>query len=336
MQNMPAISVVMSVYNDAEHVAATIGSILQQTFSDFELIVVDDCSTDNSLNIIQSFNDSRIILIENDKNFGLAASLNRGIHAANSKYIARIDSDDVALPERLKVQFDFMEQNPEVGVCGSYYQNFGYLTNISTVPLDDFSIKFKLLYDCPLLHPSLIIRKEVLDKNNMYYNPEFRKNQDYELYSRLVDVTRFANIPKVLMNYHQVESNLTRIQSGIQRDNILKIRRTFFSKVRVELSDIEIDLYANVNYHQYPTCKKDVVLLEQLFLRMIEGNLNSRYLPPEKFNAAIGMLWDNLCINNTHLGWWTFKVHRESKLRKYYASSIAESKKFLIKSIIRK
>lgn len=336
MQHTPAVSVVMSVYNDAEQVAATISSILQQTFSNFEFIIIDDCSTDNSPGVIQSFNDARIKLLKNETNHGLAASLNRGIHEAKGKYIARIDSDDIALPERLQVQFNFMEQHPEIGVCGSYYKNFGYLTNISTVPLDDFSIKFKLLYDCPLLHPSLIIRKEVLDKNNMYFNPAFRKNQDYELYSRLVDVTKFANIPQVLMQYHQVESNLTRIQTGIQRENILKIRRAFFSKVHVTLSDKEIDLYANVNYHHYPTGKEDVVLLEKLFLRMVEGNLITHYLPPEKFNLAIGTLWDNLCTNTTRFGLWVYQRHKQSKLHHYYSSALLKSKKFFIKALIRK
>ena len=121
----PLVTVLMPVYNGEKYLKEAIESILNQTFKDFEFLIINDGSTDNSVKIIQSFNDLRIRLIHNESNIGLIKTLNKGLKLSNGKYIARMDCDDVSLPKRLSVQINFMEKHPEIGVCGSWVKIIG-------------------------------------------------------------------------------------------------------------------------------------------------------------------------------------------------------------------
>lgn len=122
---MPEISVVLSVYNDAKYVGVAIESVLAQTFTDFELIIIDDASTDESLSIARDFADERIRIVENEENLGLTKSLNKGISLAQGKYIARMDSDDICLPTRFEKQVAYLDAHPDVGVCGGWVELIG-------------------------------------------------------------------------------------------------------------------------------------------------------------------------------------------------------------------
>ena len=131
----PQISVVMPAYNAEKYITEAIDSILFQTFKDFEFIIINDASTDSTKDIIESYKDPRIKLVNNEQNKGVAKSLNIGISVACGKYIARMDADDIALPERFQKQFDFMEQHPNIDVCGSWAKKTGNENEIINNPV---------------------------------------------------------------------------------------------------------------------------------------------------------------------------------------------------------
>ncbi|MDR1502656.1 MAG: glycosyltransferase [Prevotella sp.] len=199
----PAISIVMPVYNAARYLPETMESVLTQTFSDFELIIVNDGCTDDSVDIIKSYNDGRIVLMENRHDF--IRSLNRGIGKSQGKYIARMDADDIMLPKRLSVQYEFMEAHPGIDICGSWMETFGGNVQTAKMPSGHEDIVRSLLFGNAIFHPTAFMRKSSLEKCKSYpnlYKSKYIYAEDYKLWIDLVkNRLVFANIPKVLLWY---------------------------------------------------------------------------------------------------------------------------------------
>ncbi len=154
----PSISVILPVYNADRYLRAAIQSILDQTLSNFELIIINDGSIDNSKAIVESFIDPRIIFIENPKNLGLIATLNKGLTLAKSNLVARMDADDIAFPERLQIQFDFLTQHPEVTLVGTWsdiINEKGVHCKIHKNPLTHTAIMYELMFGNTITHPSI-------------------------------------------------------------------------------------------------------------------------------------------------------------------------------------
>jgi len=194
------VSVVMSVYNGERYLAEAIESILGQTFTDFEFIIINDGSTDGTAGILRSYDDPRLRIVE-QTNIGLTRSLNRGISLARGEYIARMDDDDVALPERLTQHVAFLDTHPRVGVVGSACRVIDELNGrewVYRVPLSDEQLRRHLIRGNPFVHTSVTMRKSVLQAVGGY-NEDYPYLQDYELWVRLAGRTRLANLPDVLV-----------------------------------------------------------------------------------------------------------------------------------------
>lgn len=219
----PIISVVLPVYNGAITIKVAVESILGQTYDNFELIVINDGSTDKTSEILASLNDKRLKVL-NQKNHGLAASLNRGIQQSKGKYIARIDADDIALPERLQKQVNFMEANPSVVVMGTaarlIYSNG--TQRVRYRPLDTTSIRKNIIKICPFTHSSVMIRKDVFNKVGLY---DVAKDgaketlvEDYDLWVRILAAgCEMANTAEVLMICHRKPGSVMRGRSFWKR-----------------------------------------------------------------------------------------------------------------------
>jgi len=192
----------MSVYNTKEKfLRDAIESILCQSFSDFEFIIVDDASTKNIEMIVRSYNDPRIIYLENEKNKGLAFTLNRCLSISRGKYIARMDADDISLPNRLEKQVKYMEAT-NTDILSTQVRFIGALKGETKGSWDCENIKVNLLFENkPIIHPTVMIRKDFLDKNNLKYNEKYKKAQDYELWSKAIRICSFALLDEVLLLY---------------------------------------------------------------------------------------------------------------------------------------
>ncbi|MBP2626008.1 MAG: glycosyl transferase family 2 [Firmicutes bacterium] len=206
----PMITVLMPVYNGSLYLREAMDSIIGQTFHDFEFLIIDDGSTDNSMDIINSYKNGRICVIKNDTNCGISAALNKGLEHARGQYIARMDCDDISMPERLYRQVLFMEEHPQIGVCGSWIQIIGEWSHgdIWRYPTEPEKIKCGLLFSNILAHPSVIIRRNVLTSTGIYYDVLYKYAQDYKLWVELAKRTLLANIPEVLLQYRFSNSQI--------------------------------------------------------------------------------------------------------------------------------
>lgn len=219
----PLVSVILPVYNGAKTIRRAVESIIMQTYKNFEFIIINDGSKDGTPEILASLDDKRIRILHQD-NQGLVASINRGIKEATGKYIARMDADDVALPERLKKQVDFMKRNPSMAVLGTAVKvvyNDG-TERIRKRPFDTAAIRENIVKICPFSHSSVMIRKEVFDKVGLYDSSKDGSKQllveDYDLWVRiLVAGYDMANLPDVLMLYYREPDSILRSRSLLKR-----------------------------------------------------------------------------------------------------------------------
>lgn len=208
MTSNPQISVLMPVYKTAPYLREAIDSVLAQTFGDFELIVLNDGSPDEAETIINSYTDERIVRYTGKTNVGLANILNIGIDMARGKYIARMDSDDISLPNRLQVQFDYLEQHPDIDLVSVAMQQFGDDTEIMQYDNSTEDIKFNALFFSPVLHASSMWRKERFAR--LRYEQDYVPAEDYRLWTQaLLTGMRMRNLPDVLYLYRQYATQAT-------------------------------------------------------------------------------------------------------------------------------
>lgn len=221
---MPKISVIMPVYNTEEsYLREAIESILNQTFADFEFIIINDGSTNNAQDVILSYKDSRINYVVNEKNLGLIKTLNKGFDLAKGEYIARMDSDDISLPKRFEKQVDFMDKNPNVHVAGSWYEWFPKC-KVQKPPTNDKDIKECLLVQSnSLAHPTVMLRKSVIDKLEARYDENYAYVEDYALWLSLVDKVDFANIDEILLKYRIHPNSVCKVNKRNQILNVYKL-----------------------------------------------------------------------------------------------------------------
>lgn len=202
----PKVSVVMSVYNGEKYLQEAVESILDQTFTDFEFIIVDDGSTDATPAILSSYSDPRIIRLHNETNIGLTKSLNRGLVTARGEYIARHDVDDVALLDRLAVQVGYLESHPDVAFVGAgiqYIAADGATLGTYIPPTDPGLLRWRLLFSNPIRHPTVLWRRQAVQMAVGSYNPTIELAQDYEFWARLVDHLPVAMLPDVLVQFRR-------------------------------------------------------------------------------------------------------------------------------------
>lgn len=221
------ITVIMPVYNAELYLKDAIDSILNQTFSDFEFLILNDGSTDKSKEIILSYSDTRIKYLENEKNLKLIKTLNKGLGIAKGKYIIRMDADDISLPNRFQEQFDFMELHHDVVLCGSFAEKFGIDKGIFSVPISDKEIRENFLVYSPFIHPSVIIRHSTLTDNKIIYNAKYIHAEDYKFWLELLKVGKVYNIGKVLLKYRTSQEQISNKYSKEQACTSQKIRREF-------------------------------------------------------------------------------------------------------------
>jgi glycosyltransferase involved in cell wall biosynthesis len=212
-KNNPLVSVVMPVYNSEKYVAEAIESVLNQTYKNFEFIIINDASTDNSLKIIKKYakKDKRIIVRSNKKNLKICKTLNRGINLTKGKYIARMDSDDISLSTRFEKQVGFLEKNMEIGIVGAYIELFeddGEISGIRKYSDNDLELRKKIFFYSPFAHPVVMMRKEVFLKTGGYMEVDF-PSEDLNLWFRIGEYCKFSNIQEVLLRYRYHKKSTT-------------------------------------------------------------------------------------------------------------------------------
>lgn len=237
----PLVSVIMSVYNpNIDDFKIAIMSILNQTYSNFEFIIIDDGSEIDLQTIIDTFEDDRIIFLKNEKNKGLPANLNKAIVLANGEYIARMDDDDISLPERFQKQVEYLETNKNIGVLGSYAITIGASRRLMKTPITHNDIKAKTIFRSPMIHPTVMFRSSVI-KGNLY-DEKYKRGQDYELWSRLVWKTEFANLDQILLKYRMREAHFSKYLGSDYQSSFDSIRKKMLLAVNKDFDDFNLNL----------------------------------------------------------------------------------------------
>lgn len=211
--NAPLVSILISTYNDERYIVESINSILNQTYRNLEVLVVNDASTDHTGQLLRQIQDERVIIIENETNRKLAANLNKMIWMAKGKYFARMDADDISMPERIAHQVRYMEEHPEIDVLGTWTELIGNSTGVVTPPCNHDQICSCLLFQNIIAHPSVMLRASTCDYR---YDESLSAGQDYELWSRLIWNKRFAILPEVLLQY-RIHPNQTKFRHGAKQ-----------------------------------------------------------------------------------------------------------------------
>lgn len=199
----------MPVYNAAPYLRDAIDSILKQTFMNFEFIIINDGSTDTSEEIIRTYKDPRIRHVSHDQNLGLIASLNKGLELARGEYIARMDADDISLPERLSKQVALLDHTPEIGACGSAYRYIGSRSYTAYLPTSCAHAFTMLSTNSSLGHPTALIRKSVLNKHRIRYETDYPYAEDFVLWIRLAQVSCLMSLAEPLLLYRWHSANLS-------------------------------------------------------------------------------------------------------------------------------
>lgn len=287
--NIPKVSIIMSVHNDANYLPESIESILNQSLSDFEFIIIDDCSSDNSWSILNHYaqQDSRIVLIKNAENLKLAASLNRGLAIAQGKYIARMDGDDISLPSRLEEQVNYMESHPEVALISTgvlYIDEIGNSLEEYFPPLNFLILRWHLIFSSPLRHPSVLWRRELIQITVGGYNPTDIYSQDFRFFCAISKHFKIETIPKVLLKMRQRAGSVS-FAKGEQQD--------YFSTA---ISNEQLDTY----FEKAPLSHEEKADLRALLRRyhpLQQQAFND--LSTERFTQAIShyiALFANFCL----------------------------------------
>lgn len=207
----PVISIIMPVFNQAQYVKAAIDSIINQSFKNWELIIIDDASTDATVECVKLFTDIRIILFRNKINLGISSSVNKGLSIARGTYIARMDADDISLPNRLDTQINYLKKYPNIGLVGSWAKlisSDGKVFGIKKFPELDKQLKKMFHYMNPIIHPTVMFRKDLISLTGLY-NQGLEGAEDYDLWLRFAKVTKLANIPMSLIKYRLHADNVS-------------------------------------------------------------------------------------------------------------------------------
>ena len=214
MTNPPYVSVIMAVKDGEKYVQDSIESVLTQTFSNFEFLIINDGSTDGTLEILNQYKDKRIKIFSQE-NQGLSRSLNLGLKHASGKYIARQDHDDISLPDRLKIQVDYLDSNISCGLVGSHAQIWegdDFKGRMHQHPTDPDILKFELLFNNPFVHSSWMFRRSLIAEIGFYSeDPTREPPEDYEYVSRISRSYEVANIPEILVIYREVKSSISSV-----------------------------------------------------------------------------------------------------------------------------
>jgi len=203
---MPDVTVLMTVYNGLPYLSAAIESILGQTFCDFEFLIVNDCSTDHSRDVILGYNDPRIRLIDNTENINQTRSLNRGLEATRTELVARMDADDISHPHRLEKQFKYLSYQPDIVAVGTnlrFIDTRGKVIGDYKFPEDDLTLRWMQLFDCPVSCGAVMFKRSVIWDRLGGFEPSIRYSQDWELWSRVIPEYRIGNVPEMLVDVRQ-------------------------------------------------------------------------------------------------------------------------------------
>lgn len=303
----------MPVYNSSPYLREAIDSVLSQTFTDFELILLNDGSTDDSEEIINTYNDARIVYVSNKKNLGLIATLNIGLKMAKGSYIARMDADDVCMPNRFAEQIAMFSLHPEAIAVGSdYFKLIGNkLKLVTNVNNSDYS-KSLLMFSTCFCHPTVMLK----NKHELFYEAEFLHAEDYRLWTQLAKHGKFLNVNKPLLKYRYHSQQVSSKFKNIQLSTSAEIRKQYVHQLGFKISGDDLATHNLIGDNTRITSISQLNSISQLLLSYVSQNAALKSLNDADFKFAMHKFWLDSC-GNTSLGLIAYQMYFKSELSKY-------------------
>lgn len=332
----------MSVYNGEKYLSECIDSILNQSFKDFEFLITDDGSTDNTHIILSKYSlkDNRIKIINNEMNLGLTLSLNNMVDIAKGEYIARMDADDVSLPDRFKSQLEFMHMNSKIGVCAV---NAIYISNdpIKSPLRRHFSheqIRSLMLFNNAMPHGPAMLKGDIFYDRGYRYNLDFKIMQDYELWQRLINITKFHVLKEVGYKVRSHNSSVTALSSknNQYREGFLfKIYKFALNNFSIDASDDELSIHHFISSYKLNYDFERLHNIHDWLTKLQLNNLSTKYFEQNTFNDIISSYWYNICTRSSTLGIRVFNNYMNSQLSSIKKTKIKNISKLFIKCLFK-
>ncbi|MEM1325248.1 MAG: glycosyltransferase family 2 protein [Bacteroidota bacterium] len=313
----PLISILLPVYNAASFLSESIKSILQQTHTNLEIIVIDDGSTDQSWVILQQMakQDRRIRLFQNKKNIGLIRTLNKGLLLCTGEYIARMDADDIAHPERLEKQVKVLQQS-DYQFCGTFYQFFPtapnpVLNRLRRLELQPQYTHPRALFFTPLIHPSLMAKTDFY--RSFRYSEDFPVCEDYELFSRMLQKSDCINVLEPLMKVRLSEESVSAKYKSTQLQSIAKIYRRQFEQYSIPYTeeDLQTQLLISDSNDKQLTIN-DLSEINNWLIRLKDINEQQSIFDPNIFQEVLSVAWFKCCRRASIGGLELYKTYTTS------------------------
>jgi len=335
----PLVTVLMPVYNAKPYLREAIDSILQQTYRNFEFIIINDGSTDTSEEIIKSYHDPRIKYYKNPSNLKLIATLNKGFDLASGKYIARMDADDISLPSRIQLQVELMEKDEAIGLSGTWFDTFkgNEVVGSARYAPDHATICFNHFYQIHLSHGTCMFRVSVLKKHALYFNPEFSHAEDYELWGRISMVTKLANIQQVLYKVRQHDDEVSVKYADVQKANSYRVKTWLFNYIGVDIGHEELDLFQSIAHFEYLQSNKFLEQSKSLLEKLLLAKNYDMFFSKSFYESKLADYWFNINYNLTkHAGIRAYVHYNTSSISMIKPLNLTVKAKFILKGLFKK
>lgn len=318
--SQPLVSVLMPCYNVEKYVEESMNSILNQTYTNLEIIAINDCSQDRTGEILQRMaqKDKRIKVIDNEQNLRLIKTLNKGISLCNGEYIARMDSDDIALPARIEKEVAFLKKNKDHDIVSTLFYAFRSENpskrDFHHSPLYDRELRAYMLFKSGICHPACMIRKRIFTELGLKFETEYLHVEDYALWSEAIYKTKLANIGEPLLLYRVHKNQVSSLNENLQLENKKKVFKIHCRHLGLPTDDDFIDIYASVAeaVPQKP-CFKYLDKCEDFMLSLLQLNEKISFCDSAYLTQLLSIHWLRLCANS-RLGLKVLKKLKSSSL----------------------
>lgn len=311
----PRITVLMPVYNGAAYVVEAARSILSSSFRDFQLLAINDGSTDDSEARLQSIDDRRLSIISNPVNMGVVKTLNRGMDLADGEFVARMDADDICMPKRLAQQIEFMEANPQIGVCGTWATAFGSgPKRVLRGPLTPAKIHARLFGFNALVHPTVVLRRSFFLRHELRFAVDAVHAEDLDLWMRAAECFPLANIPVVGLRYRVHANQIASRYAAEEQKTVDRLRARQLALLIPGATDAEVTLHLSTFDVVKPLTHSELVAVGQWLARLEDANEGLQRYDLTAFRALLADRWLNAAYRSVPLSVEAWHIWRRMPL----------------------
>lgn len=329
----------MPTYNVAPYVKEAIASVLRQTYRDFELLVIDDCSTDNTVSLVRSIDDPRIHIVQNEKNVGLAENLNRGLSHITTEYVARMDGDDIAEPRWLEREVTILDSHPEIGICSGGFERFGTVKSLVRFPERHEDCMANMLFECSVIVPTF--RMSLYRDHGLRYSTIAFPAEDYRFWAECLRITKIYNVQETLFHYRMHPTQICTARREEQQKKVAATRRYMLEWLSPDFTEEEMQYYTGQFMAPQISSPQDYTERKSFSRKLVDKNRSVGHFDEEALRRRLDKHL-TLTLYNTIVERYFNNGYSISKYLSYLTSGLAlktgrhYETRFLLKSLLLK